>query len=185
MGWLQGASDQSVFGQPNKSRSTKKPRWAILIYMIFCSDYVIWIALIAALTGLGWVIILEFRLKKLFRGRRAEDLQNVLAEVQNSLEYFTEKEKEIDEFLEHLEKRVQRSAQHLGIVRFNPYDGVGGDQSFSIAVLDEQKNGFVVSGFYAREQSRIYAKPVEKGESKYQLSGEEKEAIHKAVGRYV
>ncbi|MEK7566558.1 MAG: DUF4446 family protein [Patescibacteria group bacterium] len=155
--------------------------------MIFGTDYVIWIALtalVAALIGLGWAIILEFRLKKLFRGRKAEDLQDALAEVQNSLKYFTEKEKEIDEFLEHLEKRVNRSAQHLGIVRFNPYAETGGDQSFSIAVLDEQKNGFVVSGLYNREQSRIYAKPVEAGESQYHLSGEEKTAIEKAVSRY-
>ncbi len=155
--------------------------------MILSSNYATWIALAAAtlsLAALVWLAFLELRLKKLFRGSKADDLQNVLSEVQDSLKYFTEKEKEIDEFLAHLEKRVSRSAQHLGVVRFNPYDGIGGDQSFSIAVLDEQRNGFVVSGLYGREQSRIYAKPITAGESQYRLSDEEKGAIEKALGRY-
>ncbi len=138
-------------------------------------------ALSAATFSIVWLILFELRLKKLFRGSRAENLQNVLAEIQDGLKHFLRKEKEIDEFLGHMERRLQRSAQHLGIVRFNPYEGVGGEQSFSIAVLDEKKNGFVVSGLYGREQSRVYAKPVAAGGSHYQLSNEEKEAIEKAT----
>lgn len=156
--------------------------------MIFGLDYAIWlfsVALILAIANLIWLAVFEFRMKKLFRGRKAEDLRDVLYELQGGLKNFTEREKEIDEFLKHIEKRLSRSAQHLGIVRFNPYSGTGGDQSFSIAVLDEQKNGFVMSGLYSRDNSRIYAKPVEKGASAHPLSGEEKEAIQKAINRYV
>ncbi|QQG46003.1 MAG: DUF4446 family protein [Candidatus Niyogibacteria bacterium] len=141
-------------------------------------------ALIAAVFSVVWIIFLELRLKKLFRGSRAENLQNVLAEIQKELKYFSEKEKEIDDFLGHVERRLNRSAQHLGIVRFNPYSGVGGEQSFAIAVLDEKMSGFVVSGLYGREQSRVYAKPIEHGKSPHKLSDEEKEAIEKAVNRY-
>ena len=141
-------------------------------------------ALLFSAVLLVWLILLELRLRKLFRGQKAENLQNVLAEIQDSLKYFSEKEKEIDAFLEQVERRLGRSAQHLGVVRFNPYEGVGGDQSFSIAVLDEKKNGFVVSALYGREHSRVYAKPVERGESSYQLSKEEKDAIEKALSRY-
>ena len=156
--------------------------------MIFGLDYAIWFlfaALILAIGNLIWLASFEFRMKKLFRGKKAEDLQDVLYELQGGLKYFAEREKEMDEFLKHVEKRLSRSAKHLGIVRFNPYSGTGGDQSFSVAVLDEQRNGFVMSGLYARDNSRIYAKPVEKGESLHPLSGEEKEAIQKAINRYV
>ena len=155
--------------------------------MIFGGQFSLWTAAAALLFSavlLVWLILLELRLRKLFRGQKAENLQNVLAEIQDSLKYFSEKEKEIDAFLEQVERRLGRSAQHLGVVRFNPYEGVGGDQSFSIAVLDEKKNGFVVSALYGREHSRVYAKPVERGESSYQLSKEEKDAIEKALSRY-
>ena len=155
--------------------------------MIFGQDFLFWIAVVSAvlsLSALVWLTLLQLRLKKLFRGEKAENLQGVLAEIQDSLKYFSEKEKEIDTFLLDVEKRLSRSAQHLGLVRFNPYEGIGGDQSFSIAVLDEQKNGFVLTGLYGRENSRIYAKPVEGGESSHQLSEEEKTAIEKATGRY-
>ena len=155
--------------------------------MIFGEQFALWISVAALLTSvvlLAWLILLELRLRKLFRGQKAKNLQSVLAEIQDSLRYFSEKEKETDAFLEQAERRIGRSAQHLGLVRFNPYEGVGGDQSFSIAVLDEQKNGFVVTGLYGRDNSRIYAKPVTEGASQYQLSDEEKGAIEKALGRY-
>src|SRR3989344_6863800 len=106
--------------------------------MIFGGQFSLWTAAAALLFSavlLVWLILLELRLRKLFRGQKAENLQNVLAEIQDSLKYFSEKEKEIDAFLEQVERRLGRSAQHLGVVRFNPYEGVGGDQSFSIAVL--------------------------------------------------
>ena len=155
--------------------------------MISGFQIIFWLAPAALITALGlaiWLIFLERRLKKLFRGRKAADLESHISEIQRNIKYFSHKEKEIDEFLERVEQRLNRSAQHLGIVRFNPYEGIGGEQSFSIAVLDERKNGFVVSGLYGREQSRVYAKPILSGSSPYQLSGEEKEAIEKAVSRY-
>ncbi|MEK7162541.1 MAG: DUF4446 family protein, partial [Patescibacteria group bacterium] len=57
----------------------------------------------------------------------------------------------------------------------------GGDQSFSIALMDEKKNGIVVSSLYGRENSRIYAKPLENASSKYQLAKEELQAIEEAL----
>jgi hypothetical protein len=69
----------------------------------------------------------------------------------------------------------------VGLVRFNPFGEVGGDQSFSIALLDSDHNGFVITSHYAREASRIYAKPVKNGKSTYALSEEEKGAIKEAI----
>lgn len=152
--------------------------------MIFGPEFLGWLAVsavVAAAVSIFWLVLLELRLKKLFRGRKAENLQNVLAEIQNEMRQRAEKEKEIDSFLGNVEKRLGRSVQYVGVVRFNPYEGVGGDQSFSIAVLDERKNGFMLTGLYGREQSRIYAKPIAGGASQYQLSEEEKEAIEKAL----
>ena len=69
----------------------------------------------------------------------------------------------------------------IGIVRYNAFKDVGSDLSFTLAILDDYNNGVVLNGIYARDSSNIYAKPIEKGPSKYILSEEEKEAVNKAI----
>lgn len=85
--------------------------------------------------------------------------------------------------LENLKKESKFSVQKIGIVRFNPFSEVGGDQSFSIALLDGNNNGVVISSLYSREGNRVYGKPVKNGQSEYPLSQEEQRAIEKAIGQ--
>lgn len=82
--------------------------------------------------------------------------------------------------LQILKRKSNFFVQKVGIVRFNPFEEIGGDQSFSIALLDAQDNGVVLTSLYNREGSKVYAKPIIQGVSKYQLSKEEKEAIDRA-----
>ena len=82
---------------------------------------------------------------------------------------------------ETLEGRSRSSLQHVGIVRFNPFEDTGSDQSFAIALLDDRRDGIVLSSLHGRGQTRVFAKPVEGGESTHQLSGEEAQAIRIAV----
>lgn len=86
------------------------------------------------------------------------------------------------EDLREFKQKSRRSIQKVGVVRFNPFKEIGGDQSFCIALLDEDNSGVVITSFYGREGNRVYAKPIERGQSKYQLSEEEKEAIARAMG---
>jgi len=79
--------------------------------------------------------------------------------------------------LKDLEKENTFHFQKFGIVRFNPFSDVGGNQSFSIALLDANDNGIVITSLYDREKCRLFAKPIKKGESKFPLSKEEKEVI--------
>lgn len=86
--------------------------------------------------------------------------------------------------LEALEQAVQKSKgglQKVGIVRFNPFGEVGGNQSFCIAVLNENNDGFVLTSHYGREANRVYAKPIKASESTFLLSKEEKKAIEEAA----
>lgn len=88
--------------------------------------------------------------------------------------------KGLEKKLRALKKESKFFVQKVGIVRFNPFKEIGGDQSFSIALLDGQDSGFVLTSLYSREGNRVYAKPIERGKSNYQLSEEEKEALRKA-----
>ena len=81
-----------------------------------------------------------------------------------------------------LDKISKLSFQKIGLVRFNPFKEVGGDQSFSIAMLDFNNNGFVITSIYSRDGNRVYAKAVNNGKSQYPLSNEEKETIRIAMG---
>lgn len=84
--------------------------------------------------------------------------------------------------LEKIKQEHSSSLQKMGIVRFNPFSGVGGDQSFSIALLDKTNSGVVITSLYSQDGNRVYAKPIENTASSYSLSKEEKEAITKAIG---
>ncbi|OGZ37215.1 MAG: hypothetical protein A3I88_02325 [Candidatus Portnoybacteria bacterium RIFCSPLOWO2_12_FULL_39_9] len=134
-----------------------------------------------------WSAYLHFRLfknqKKLkifFAGKNGSDLEGVLFEEIKRLKKSEDEIKKILKSLKNLEKMTSLSVQKVGVVRFNPFKEMGGDQSFAIALLDAFNNGLVISSLYAREGTRIYSKPIEAGQSKYALSQEEKEALKKA-----
>jgi len=87
---------------------------------------------------------------------------------------------ELSRELENLKEASKFSVQKVGMVRFSPYKEVGGDQSFSIALLDADNSGIVISSLFSRTDNRVYGKPIVNGQSKYLLSEEEKQAIEKA-----
>lgn len=89
--------------------------------------------------------------------------------------------KRLEESHEKISRQFDNSLQKIGIVRFNPFEEIGGDQSFSIALLDAHNNGFIITSLYGREANRVYAKPVKNGSSVYSLAKEEKEALNKAI----
>jgi len=96
--------------------------------------------------------------------------------------------KEVLKQFEELKRQVEKisqtskfSVQKVGIIRYNPFSGVGSNQSFSIALLDGNNDGLVITSIYARDGNRVYGKPVKNCASEYSLSGEEKKAISKAI----
>lgn len=100
------------------------------------------------------------------------------------LRQFGDLEKEVERIsqgFENLKKENKFSVQKIGIVRYNPFSEVGGDQSFSIALLDGNNDGVVITSLYARDGNRVYGKPIKKGASEYSLSEEEKRAIEEAI----
>lgn len=86
--------------------------------------------------------------------------------------------RQIKEALEALGLAGRKHLQKVGIVRFNPFSDSGGDQSFSLALIDGQNSGFVISSLHSRQETRMYLKPVVNGKGKeFPLSREEEQAI--------
>lgn len=80
-----------------------------------------------------------------------------------------------------LEKTAERTFQKIGIIRFNAFINKSGNQSFAVALLDNQHTGFIISSLFVNDISRVYIKTMTKGKSDYLLSNEEKEAIERAI----
>ncbi len=92
-----------------------------------------------------------------------------------------EKLKEAFLKIKNLEALSEKTIQKTGIVRFNPFNEIGGNQSFVVALLDAQNNGFVISSLFVKDGNRVYAKAIREGKSDYLLSDEEREAIERAI----
>lgn len=87
-----------------------------------------------------------------------------------------------DNEVNKLDERLRLCIQKVGAVRYNPFDEVGGELCFAVAMLDHNNDGVVLNSVYTREGCYVYAKPIENCEcEKYKLSSEEKEAIERAV----
>ena len=82
-----------------------------------------------------------------------------------------------------LERDLLASLGRVGLVRFNPFEDTGGNQSFALAMLDGRGDGFVVSSLHARAGTRVYAKAIAAGASEAALSDEEAEALRLALAK--
>ena len=80
-----------------------------------------------------------------------------------------------------LERDLRLSFSGVGLVRFNPFEDTGSNQSFTLALLDGHRDGVVVSSLHARNMTRIYAKAVAGGRAEATLSAEEIEALGIAI----
>lgn len=88
---------------------------------------------------------------------------------------------EIEELHRSFKNASTGGLRHIGLVRFNPFDDTGSDQSFALALLDDRRDGVVLSSLHGRNTTRLYAKPVADGGSRHALSEEEERAIRLAV----
>jgi len=137
---------------------------------------------VAAVCGL----ILLLLIARARRGRRAGvapvaavvdgDVLGQLAEVQRRVAAL---EQSVGRIAEHLPHAVQG----VGVVRYNPFPNMGGNMSFSLALLDGDANGVVLSVLNNRDSARVYGKPIEAGRSAHPLSAEELQALAEARGR--
>lgn len=76
---------------------------------------------------------------------------------------------------------IEGAVRHVGLVRYDAFEDVGGRLSFSCALLDDLGTGVVMTSINGRHDTRVYAKPVSEGRSSYSLSIEEEEAIRQAM----
>ncbi|MFZ3099990.1 MAG: DUF4446 family protein [Minisyncoccales bacterium] len=105
--------------------------------------------------------------------REPQNVDEILAEFKK----VKDKCQKLAAKVDRMEEKNRQNIGKVGIVRFNPFEGFGGNQSFSLAMLNENDCGVAITSLFSRDGNRVYAKPIKNGESQYALSKEEKEAI--------
>jgi hypothetical protein len=135
-------------------------------------------ALIATIVILLVLAIrLELRIKRLLRGNNVKDVEETIVSALEDIKNLTESKKEIEREIGSIKNKIRRNIQTAGTVRFNPFQDVGGNQSFASAFIDDHGDGVVLSSLYSRDKVSVFAKPIKQLKSEYELSEEEKDAI--------
>lgn len=113
-------------------------------------------------------------------GNGIEDLESLLIDLKNHNERLDEEQREHKTLIEAAQNKMRGMKSKVAVKRYNAFGERGSDLSFSIAIIDDGSNGVVLTSLHNRENSYIYAKPLENGASQYPLSPEEKEVIAQA-----
>lgn len=121
-------------------------------------------------------------LKGLFPKSGERDIRKKFEEVWKLVDNFKSQLKELDQKIALYQKEGLEHTKGVALLRFNPYNDTGGDQSFTACFLNSEGSGIVLTSLHARSGTRVFGKEVVKGEGiKYELSKEEKIVLAKAL----
>jgi hypothetical protein len=130
-----------------------------------------------------WIMRLESVVRRLLVGKDSKSLADSMTFLSKEIAELQKYRALSEDYLEQVENRLRGAVRGVHTVRFNPFsgNGSGGNQSFATALIDENKNGVVVSSLYSRDRVSVFSKPVVAGASEYELTEEERQALEGAV----
>jgi hypothetical protein len=149
-----------------------------------------WIAIAAAaVAALAFVVALMawWKLRAVrsaqlvLLGGGKQDLVDFAVSLQGRIDDLHRAVDEVAAGLSRVDRRVDTAVSKTSLVRYDAYEGAGGQQSASIALLDAGRSGVVVSAIQGRDYARIYVKELDRGRPLIALSPEEEEAVERAM----
>jgi len=145
--------------------------------------------LVTAISLLSLIVFIAINVKlnriaknyaALMKGAEGKNLEEMLIEYFQSVKQAMSEVAAVKERVNILEKDMLFAVQKVHIKKYNAFADMGGNLSFSMALLNGENSGVIITGIYGREESRVYLKPVVNGDSTCVLSPEEKEVLEKA-----
>lgn len=147
-------------------------------------EIIIWISIALLLAGQIWLFLLISRtskkIDKALGGAKSKSIMKMLAHIMERYDVIEKDFKRIFEEDKKNKKLMRGMVQKMGIVRFNPFADMGGEQSFCIALMDGDDNGALLTYLHSNEGGKIYIKSVKNGEGERKLSEEEEKALQEA-----
>ncbi len=152
---------------------------AIIAYImeLFIGALVLFVIAIIILAV--WVFVLERRITKLTNGKSGASLEETINKANISISELYNLHNAVEKALDQIDNRMKRKINGVKTLRFNPFQGTGtgGNQSFAAAFLDEEGDGVVLSTLYSREKVSMFAKPIKKMTSEFDLTDEEQAVL--------
>lgn len=137
-----------------------------------------------------WLIFLSYFfwrekqfLRQLFPKDQNLDIRKKFEEVLGEVQRFGKKEQLLKKDLEKLKEESLEHYQIVEVLRYNPYADTGGQQSFTIVLLNAKLDGILITSLHSRAGTRVYTKVIKNGKSEMELSKEEGEVLKKAIDR--
>jgi hypothetical protein len=157
---------------------------SMVIIIELMTQYILYFLVVTNIAILGWLIFLTVKYRAimkradtLFRDKTKGNLSEVIEKYLKDVKEVEDHFFKLDEETKTIRKMSESGLYKSGFVRYNPFGDVGGNQSFSLALLNNKNDGYVISSIHSREGTRVYSKTVQKGGSEYNLSDEEIKAI--------
>lgn len=120
--------------------------------------------------------------KKLMKGLSDKHVEDLMFAYSKELDGVKQNlENDFEKRVKALEKSMSTCLRKVGMVTYNAFDNMGNNMSFSIAALDDQSNGYIITGIYSRDHSYVYSKQIRSGQPDKELSKEERDALLKAL----
>lgn len=135
---------------------------------------------IAVVSLWGRYRALNGRLKQLTAGATGASLERILFDHLARVEEVDTRQRAMEQRVSDLEVTLPHCLQRVGLVRYDAFEDVGGQQSFSLAILDSKQTGIVLTSVYTRTDVRVYAKAIREGQPSHPLSEEEQQALRVA-----
>lgn len=134
--------------------------------------------LVLGIAVLGFFVFrANARIDRLLQGKDAKSLEDSFTWITDEIKRMNANELVTEKALNNLNMRLKKSLSGFKTIRFNPFPDQGGNQSFAIALVNEEGDGVIVSSLYSRERTSVFAKPVKGGVSEFELTAEEKQAL--------
>lgn len=126
---------------------------------------------------------LKRKFKKWKQIHATADLDTVYEKTVDRVEQLSGQLNETNHELDALAGLLRSKVSTAQVLRYNAFSDSGSDLSFSVALIDDDANGVVISSIYGRDESRSYAKPIERGQSRYTLAEEEQYVLDSALAK--
>jgi hypothetical protein len=126
---------------------------------------------------------LESKYKRMMRGVDNKNLEELILGYMDKIDEVKENTEYMKQINEKLDNKIKNCIQKVAVIRYRAFEDVGSDLSFSVALLDENNSGVILTGIYGRNESTTYSKPIDRGISRYDLSEEEKQVLQQCVNR--
>lgn len=152
-------------------------------YIIVGLSIIILIMLIMLISLARSISKLDTKYRKLTRGINNKNLEEIIVNYLDNIDEVKEIAHDVKNRQDNIDEKLKECFQKISILRYKAFDDVGSDLSFSIALLNENNDGVIITGIYGRHDSTVYAKPIDEGISRYDLSDEEEEVLENACNK--